>query len=155
MACWRVGGHDTPGFAGSGTAAASPSAQTFCAPSTRRWLVDADPPAWVEGQAELGDDRGGRDARRPHDDPGREPLARRQGGAVVRDLLHARAGQHLDPPGAQLARHERPEPLGRVAHELVLRLDEQPAHPLPAAQRVQAHEVLREVLHLADRRSPA
>ena len=62
MACWLVGGSTCPGVAALGTAAQSPRAQTRW-PSTCSVGPDANPAPFVQGKAEVGDDRVSLDSR--------------------------------------------------------------------------------------------
>ncbi len=58
IACWAVGGVAAlPFLAGSGTAAASPIAQTLLVALDAQRAVDLDAAVLVERQAETGDDR--------------------------------------------------------------------------------------------------
>ena len=93
------------------------------------------------------DDRMRPDARRPHARARRDDLAVAQARRRRRQLLERRLRADLDAAAAQLARGELRERRRDLGHHAVGRLDEDPAHPLRAAARVEARS--------RRRRSPA
>ncbi len=155
--CCAVGGI-VPPVARSGTAAESPAAHASSTPSTRRYVVGADPPVAVHRERGALRERRRLDARRPHEGVRREFLSVREAGQAAHRGVEARPEQHLDPTLLQpLPRVVRQTGL-ELREDLVGRLDEDPPQLRVPEAPVAAHRLARQVLELAeglDARVPA
>ena len=155
IACWHVGGQGVRRFlAGSGTAAASPMAQMRSWPCTCIVASTTMRPVSLSGSpssATIG--CGLTPAVHTHVRHGTTSPSE----SVAADSVTESSvvdGADLDAPPAQLVRRELGEVGRDLGHDAVARLDEDPAHALLAAARVQLDHVGREVLQLGEALEP-
>ena len=151
IACCEVGGQGRPGRAGSGTAAASPSAHTPSSPCTRRWSSTTMRPRSSSGSPSVLAARMRHDAGGPDDGARRSVSPVEIRARVGGHLLERRAEPDVDAAAAQLAQRVLGELEIDLGQHAVGRLGEHPAHPVQARARIELHRLGGEVLELGER----